>query len=197
MESAIGYVQNLSPVKVGSKRKISYFEFTLQTGCEQYTRAVCFHESLRATLESYQDSVTPVKLRNISRRPNWNDPTKIDVVVNNRSVVETAPPSEVNFEGQSTAENGDAPEYLVDDIRAVRAGQKLTVRGRLAMNVDEARSVQINGGTKRVLDTSTLTDNTGNNLLVTFVNVRNSWPIVLFVDFFNVSCVYSLQVASG
>ena len=161
MNNAVGYVQNLSPTKKGKRRKISYFDFMLQTSEHGHSRAVCFQESLKASFESYQGSGIPVKIRNVSRKPNFDDPSNLDIIVNNRSTVEMAATTDVDFESASPPQNAEAPEYLIQDIPSVEVGQLLTVKGMLNMDTSRVRTIERNGIPIRLLDACTITDNTG------------------------------------
>lgn len=159
MENAVGHVQNLSPTKKSAKRKISYFDFKLQTAQNQCTRVVCFQESMRSTLQEYETSGIPVKIRNVAKKPNQLDASQIDLIVNNRSVVEKASPSEINFD-EIPVVREDEREVQITDVQSCEVGEMLVVKGILTMNREQVRVININGTQKRVLD-AFITDNSG------------------------------------
>ena len=60
-ESICGFVQNVSPVRVGPKKK--FFDFQFQTESEKCVRGVCFSPPKRKLFEQYEKNSTPVKIR--------------------------------------------------------------------------------------------------------------------------------------
>lgn len=168
MENATGYVQRLSPTKKGRKRNIPYFDFFLQIGEDEKCRAVCFHESLKDKLKSYQESGIPVKLRNITKKKSLQDPASNEFLLNDRTVVEKASTSGLHFENKTTIDEGP-PEVLIENIESVQSGQQLIVKGTLTMDLDEVRTIQINGNSKKILDAAYISDNTGIELLIKFL----------------------------
>ena len=72
MDSLSGYVHNVSPTKA-SKKSNSYFNFHIQTGENEYRRAVCFEPKMHRNVQSFEESKTPIKLKNQRQKTNGND----------------------------------------------------------------------------------------------------------------------------
>lgn len=127
MSDELGYVHNLSPTKQSkSKNGPNYFNFDLQTDAASYTRAVCFEPSLRHTLGSYQSSGTPVKLRNVQRKPNLANPADMVIIVTKRSRLEEASNIDIGFE---TAFACQSPMVTAEDVKNLDHGQRVSIKG--------------------------------------------------------------------
>ena len=82
--------------------------------------------------------------------------------------MEKASASGLHFENQATIDEG-LPEVLIENIPSLQSGQQIVVKGTLTMDLDEVRTIQINGTTKRILDAAYISDNTGIKLLLIFL----------------------------
>ena len=180
MENAVGYVQNVSPTKKSSKRKISYFDFQLQTGENEHTRAICFQPSMRGTLQSYETSGIPVKIRNVTKKESPLHASQMDLVLNVRSVVEKANTSEISYEGTPSIQ--ETPNVHVKDIDSLDSGQMIILSGLLTTNKDGIRTLDVNGSKKRVLDNCLITDSTGNaKVLILILTTHSRFNTFMFV----------------
>ena len=108
----------------------------------------------------FQESGTPVKLKNICRKTSTHDAGS-DIVVNKRSKVEEASNADVVFDSSSPPEDDVIPVSTVAEIKTFEHGQIVSVEGFLSLDKSRATTVKKNGQDLRVLNAASITDNTG------------------------------------
>lgn len=157
-DSVSGYVYSVSPKKK-SRKAFPYFEFKIQTGDEQSRRVVCYDESQRPKIRSFQDSREPVKLRNITRKPSIFNPQSLDIFVNKRSKIEKANNSTIDYEFNRNLEEEETSVTELSQLPNLAVEQLLTVEGRV--NFDGDPIVRDTDGVQRtMLERCAITDDT-------------------------------------
>lgn len=115
-EEAIGFIQNLSPLKKGN-----YVEFQIQTQ-NKTMRGVCFSPSKRKELDDYQANDQPVKIRKFLLEKTRNSE---DIIVNEDTCVESV--ADVGFI------KTELPRTItVSTIKSLCVGQVVSLKAKIA-----------------------------------------------------------------
>ena len=77
----MGCIHLISTVKSGRKNSsITYFDMMIQTDVNY--RGVSYREDLREKLIKVEENHSPIKMKNIKRKINYEDNSKIDIEIN-------------------------------------------------------------------------------------------------------------------
>ena len=83
----MGYVHLISPVKSGRKNSnITYFDMMIQTPNVNY-RGISYRKDLREKLIKVGENHSPIKMKNIKRKINYQDNSKIDIEINKDTIL--------------------------------------------------------------------------------------------------------------
>ena len=160
-DKVFGYVQGVSPVKK-SRMSRPYFNFHVQTGEEEWHRAVCFEEKLQGTVQSFSSAESAIQISNVRKTPRRDDPVEVDFIMNNKSKIAKASNKDVPFNFQ-IGEHLDAVRLVeVDDIKCIQRGQLVEIKGSLKIEEGAAEEVvRINGRNVPFLERAIITDHSG------------------------------------
>ena len=157
----LGYIHSVSTTKSSKRGNIRYFNFGIQTDNEEFQIAVCFHLPFRDVLTLFQQSGNPVKLRNISRKPNFTNPQVMDIVVNKRCKVEEASNSDVQFEQAKPPQDNEGQLNTVEETLTLEYDTVLKIKGRLCLDRTRIEDIQHLGNNLKLLNAASITDNSG------------------------------------
>jgi len=164
MMEVLGYIHNISTIKTSKRGNIRYFDFGLQSEKEEFQRAVCFHLPFRNSLTEFEQSGNPVKLRNILRKPSFNNREIMDIIVNKRCKVEQANNSDIDFEHEQPPTNNEGELYTVEELQNLDHDTVLKIKGCLCLDRSRIEEVLHLGNTLQLLNAASITDNSGKSL---------------------------------
>ena len=90
-ESISGFVQNLSPIRVGQSTK--YFDFNLQTEKNTAVRGTCFSPQKRKLFAESHENSTPIKIKEFVH----NKKGSTDILMSDNVIVDQLEVKDVSF----------------------------------------------------------------------------------------------------
>ena len=163
-EKKHGYIHNVSPVKTAKRTRHEWYEFQLQTPTNKVRRVVSFSTSFHTHMQHYEQSRTPVVLKNViinSDEGDW--------LFNQQSTAYPCSNSDVPFEckvppkPEPTSHQVPSVDVTINQVSTIRTNQKVNVSGTLSFGNKEPKQVtlQTTKTETRVKEDCILEDDTG------------------------------------
>ncbi|XP_068677599.1 uncharacterized protein [Montipora foliosa] len=143
-EKKHGFIHNVSPVKTSKRTQHQWYDFQLQTAPNKIRRVVSFNPSFHTHMQHYEQSKTPVLLKNIIVKENEGD-----WLFNQQSTAYPCSNSDVPFEckvppkPEPTAQQLPATEVTIKQLSTITTNQKINVSGTLSFGDKEPKQVMI------------------------------------------------------
>jgi hypothetical protein len=141
-ESISGYVQNLSPVRVGPKKK--FFDFHLQVEGKKSVRAICFSPAKRKLFDECEKNSTPVKIRKFMHDRKEGS---TDILMSEYVIVEELKPEDVPFSKEELLPS----DLNVSMLASISPQQLISLKAKL-IHVGEVETVKTPHSTLRKCD---------------------------------------------
>ena len=123
-----------------------------------------------STFEGYQNARLPVKIRNITKKPNFKTPEIMDIIVNKRSKLEEGKSNELDFDFIEK-EKEDEKEIVVADIEDIDSETLITIKGRMSIDKNETKEFQRDGNTVQLVEAGAITDHTGSTRITVWADM--------------------------
>ena len=121
-ESISGFVQNLSPIKVGPSKK--YFDFNLQTETNTAVRGICFSPQKRKLFDESQEKSTPIKIKKFVHDKKEGS---TDILMSDNVVIDHLEVKEVSFPRKDLVPNS----LNLSMLGTISLHQLITVKGKI------------------------------------------------------------------
>jgi len=144
LDNKRGFIHNLSPLKRARSNKQDWYDFQIQTSPTKVRRVVGFNIPSHADLKHYEESKTPVLLRNVVCEDDN------DWIFNQQSFLHSAPNSDVSFQyvkqtkpTQTSYAPPPSVDVTVSQIITLRPNQKVNISGTLTLGFNDAKQVKL------------------------------------------------------
>lgn len=164
LEKKHGCIHNLSPIKTAKKTKHQWYNFQFQTAPSKVRRVVGFNTSIHPCIQLYQDSKTPVLLKDVIIKEDESD-----WLFNQQSTAYPCANSDISFqyEEQAKPETNYQPIRSTDattgQVPTIKPNQRVNVSGTLSLRDKKPKEVMIKSTQKSsyVKEDCILEDDTG------------------------------------
>lgn len=164
LEKKHGYIHNLSPIKTAKKTKHQCHDFQFQTAPHKVRRVVGFNTSIHPRIQLYQDSKTPVLLKDVIIKEDESD-----WLFNQQSTAYPCANSDISFqyEEQAKPETNYQPipstDATIGQVSTIKPNQRVNVSGTLSLGDKKPKEVMIKSTQKNsyVKEDCILEDDTG------------------------------------
>ena len=144
LEKKHGYIHNVSPVKTSKRTHHQWYDFQLQTNANEVRRVVSFNTSYHSNLQHYEQSKTPVLLKNVIVNKDESD-----WLFNQQSTAYPCSNSDVVFEckvppkPEPTSQKLPSADVTISQVSTIKTNQKVNVSGTLTFGDKEPKKVTL------------------------------------------------------
>ena len=158
----MGYIHDVSAAEKSRVKSFPYFVFALQVNASLKRRAVCYDISKHKVLKTFQQSREPVVFHNVMQKPSVRDPSEDDIIINERSRVDSANNNDNQFKYAEPEADPSHQFTTVQDIIRLEENQLTCVKGILTLRPDSFQQIPMKDGyVVSMLERCSVSDDTG------------------------------------